>query len=98
MPGQQEGAAGCSHLGVALMPMFRLVSTAAGQALSVDYFGMNAAGVLNIAKQSRLAEADLWQENQYLFTLRRQPGCKDLWTIFRRPELSDDQERAGVAA
>lgn len=72
------------------MPTFRLISTAAGNALAVEFQDANCASALNVARDACLEEADLWQDSTYLFTLRRSgDAATDLWTIFRKAELSD---------
>lgn len=78
------------------MPTFRLVSTAAHNALAVEFQDDNCASALKVARDACLEEADLWQDSAYLFTLRRSGDDEtDLWTIFRKSEAS---ERPSVAA
>jgi hypothetical protein len=69
------------------MPMFRLVSTAANEALAVEFYHTDCAGALDIAQRACLSEAELWQEGTYVFTLRKHRDEVDFWIIYRRPEL-----------
>jgi hypothetical protein len=73
------------------MPMFRLVSTAAHEALAVEFCDHNCAGALETAERARLAEADLWQEGTYLFTMRKQGDADGLWAIYRKPGLVNEE-------
>lgn len=71
------------------MPIFRLVSTAAHNALAVEFIDDNCASALTVARDACLEEAELWQDAAYLFTLRRSGDDKaDLWTIFRKDQAS----------
>lgn len=76
------------------MTLFRLVSTAEPQALVVEFYGASSAAALDIAKRACLAEADLWQERDYIFTLRKHGDNGDFWIVYRKPELSTNTAAA----
>lgn len=69
------------------MPLFRLISTSHREALAVEFYDVDAAGAIDTARRARMVEADLWQEDQYLFTLSRSRSDQNLWTIFRKPRI-----------
>jgi hypothetical protein len=70
------------------MPMFRLISTAAHEALAVEFHDHNCAGALVVAERARLGEADLWQESDYIFSLRKHGGENGYWAIYRKRGLA----------
>jgi hypothetical protein len=72
------------------MPLFRLVSTAPPETLAVEFYGADADAAFNVARRSRLAEAELWQGREYLFTLRRHDARGDYRIIRRKPELREE--------
>jgi hypothetical protein len=57
------------------MPLFRVVSTTPPETLGGEFYGADADEAFNVARRSRLAEAELWQGREYIFTLRR-PGWR----------------------
>jgi hypothetical protein len=64
------------------MPFFRLVSTSS-QSLSVEFQGEDASSALSAAKKFCFDEAELWQDGDYILTLRRQGQNRDYWIISR---------------
>jgi hypothetical protein len=77
------------------MPLFRLISTAAHEALAVEFYDDTCASALDIARRACLEEAELWQEGIYMFTLKKSDDVDDLWTIYRK---SGSNEVPAVAA
>lgn len=65
------------------MPWFQLLPTQPLGAKPVDFCDENAAGAIKEAERARFAEAELWQEGRYLFTLRRANDGSRFWTIYR---------------
>jgi len=74
------------------MPLFRLVSTTPPETLAVEFFGTNADAAFNVARRSRLAEAELWREGEYIFTLRQCGDDSEYRIIHRKPEPRDEQQ------
>lgn len=71
------------------MPLFRLISTAAREALAVEFSDDTCASALDIARRACLEEAELWQEGIYMFTLKKGDDGGDLWTIYRKTGLNE---------
>jgi hypothetical protein len=72
------------------MPLFRLVSTTPPETLAVEFYGTDADEAFNVARRSRVAEAELWQGREYLFTLRWHGQDGEYRIIRRQPELREE--------
>lgn len=68
------------------MPLFRFTSTAhPGEA--VEFYGADVSTALAVASRTCFAEADLWEDDIYLLTFRKEisTGGDPFWCIFERP-------------
>ena len=65
------------------MPRFKLVSTECASQ-SVGFEGLDASCAIEVAAQSPMEEADLWQDDKYLYTMRKQGNAGDFWVIYRK--------------
>lgn len=73
------------------MPQFKLVTTDDPNAI-FEFSGSDASAVLMMYNDVDLSEADLFQEDSYLCTVRRSPAHPNIWMIYQRkgnlpPEL-----------
>lgn len=68
------------------MPKYKLVST--NSAETIEFPGLDAASALHVANDRRLAEADVFEGERYIFTLRRNGPIGACWTILNR-QISD---------
>jgi hypothetical protein len=71
------------------MPLFRLISTAAREAIAIEFYDDTCASALDIARRACLEEAELWQEGIYMFTLKKGDDRGDLWIIYRNARISE---------
>lgn len=69
------------------MTHYRLIPSADPDAF-IDYEGFDPSSSLNIASVRHIEEADLYQDEKYLFSLRMNGAQGGCWIIHRRPELT----------
>jgi hypothetical protein len=68
------------------MPSFRIIPTDDPDAF-IDFDGTDASSSLHVASTRRIEEADIYQDGEYVFSLR-QNGAGGCWIIQTKAELT----------
>jgi hypothetical protein len=68
------------------MPSFRIIPSDDPGAF-IDFDGTDASSSLHVASARRIGEADIYQDGEYLFSLR-QNGAGSCWVIQTKAELT----------
>lgn len=68
------------------MPQYTMIST--NPAETIEFPGADAASALYVANYRRFAEADVYEGDRYIFTLRRSGAIGACWTVLTRDDAS----------
>lgn len=75
------------------MPSFRLIPSDDPGAF-IDFDGTDASSSLHVASARRIEEGDVYQDGEYVFSLRRN-GAGGCWVIQTKPELAVSARQRG---